>query len=245
MYAGYNANSPRGVRAVLSDASRMSLPPMRSDVHQLQGEHRWPMAVAVIAVILLIALLPSSIRPESRWFLSILGLVLLILVVSEPGRINPPTRRIRVTTRFLLVLLALSAIVTTMLLIHELVAGNDLSKSATRLLLVGNAVWIANNIVFALLYWEFDGGGSAARAHHPRKHPDLAFQQHMNPELAPAGWRPMFSDYLYLGFSNGLAFSPTETMPLVRWAKFTMGIQALISLGILGLVIARAVNILS
>ena len=95
----------------------------------------------------------------SRWFLSILGLVLLILVVAEPGRINPPTRRIRVTTRFLLVLLALSAIVTTMLLIHELVVGNDLSKSATRLLLVGNAVWIANNIVFALLYWEFDGGG--------------------------------------------------------------------------------------
>ena len=65
----------------------------------------------------------------------------------------------------------------------------------------------------------------------------------MNPELAPPNWRPRFIDYLYLGFTNATAFSPTDAMPLAPWAKITMTVQALISLVVLGLVIARAVNI--
>ncbi len=65
----------------------------------------------------------------------------------------------------------------------------------------------------------------------------------MNPSLAPANWRPRFIDYLYLGFTNATAFSPTDAMPLAPWAKITMTVQALISLVVLGLVIARAVNI--
>ena len=67
----------------------------------------------------------------------------------------------------------------------------------------------------------------------------------MNPGLAPAEWRPLFVDYLYLGLTNALAFSPTDVMPLVPWAKIAMGIQSLISFAILGLVIARAVNVLA
>lgn len=65
----------------------------------------------------------------------------------------------------------------------------------------------------------------------------------MNPALAPPGWRPRFVDYLYLGFTNALAFSPTDVMPLVPWAKVTMVVQSLISMGILALVVARAVNV--
>ena len=65
----------------------------------------------------------------------------------------------------------------------------------------------------------------------------------MNPELAPKGWRPQFVDYLYLGFTNATAFSPTDVMPLVPWAKIAMAVQSVISLAILGLVIARAVNV--
>jgi hypothetical protein len=67
----------------------------------------------------------------------------------------------------------------------------------------------------------------------------------VNPELAPAEWRPLFLDHLYLGMTNATAFSPADVMPLRHWAKLTMGAQALISLIILGLVIARAVNILT
>jgi hypothetical protein len=203
------------------------------------------MAAAVIVSVALTAALPSSVRPEPRWALATVGVLLLALVVADPGRIDPPTRRVVVLTRVLILVLALSAAVTTSLLIHELVVGGSLTHSATRLLLVGNAVWISNNIFLALLYWEMDGGGSAARAHHPPEHPDFAFPQHMSPELAPADWRPLFIDYLYLGFTNALAFSPTDAMPLTPWTKVAMAAQSVISVAILGLVIARAVNILS
>jgi hypothetical protein len=73
--------------------------------------------------------------------------------------------------------------------------------------------------------------------------PDLAFPQDLNPTVAPPGWRPMFVDYLYLGLTNNLAFSPTDVMPLSHWAKLTMGLQSIASLLLIGLVIARAVNI--
>jgi len=74
-------------------------------------------------------------------------------------------------------------------------------------------VWVSNNIAFALLYWELDGGGAAARAHHAADHLDLAFPQQLNPRVAARNWQPRFIDYLYLGFTNATAFSPTDTMP--------------------------------
>jgi hypothetical protein len=203
------------------------------------------MALAVIAAVGLTAWLPSGVRPESRWSLALIALVLLGLILADPGRIDRSTRFVRALSRLLLCLLALSAAASTGLLIHVLIVGGEVTESATRLLLVGTAVWTANNIVFALLYWEVDGGGAVARAIRPPRYPDLAFPQQMNPDLAPPGWRPMFVDYLYLGFTNALAFSPTDVMPLVPWAKIAMAFQSLISLAILGLVVARAVNILT
>jgi hypothetical protein len=76
-----------------------------------------------------------------------------------------------------------------------------------------------------------------------RRRSGFAFPQQLNPDLAPPGWRPRFIDYLYLGFTNAIAFSPTDTMPLAPWAKVAMAIQSMISLAILGLVVARAVNV--
>jgi hypothetical protein len=98
-------------------------------------------------------------------------------------------------------------------------------------------------VAFALLYWEFDCGGPAVRAHEMPPYPDLGFPQQFAPEIARPDWRPQFVDYLYLGITNAVAFSPTDAMPLVSWAKLTMAIEAVVSLVILGLVIARAVNV--
>ena len=47
-----------------------------------------------------------------------------------------------------------------------------------------------NNITFALLYWELDSGGPATRFFEPRRYPDFAFPQQLNPEIAPPNWRP-------------------------------------------------------
>ena len=131
------------------------------------------------------------------------------------------------------------------LLIDGLVHGSPQTSSASDLLEAGSIVWLSNTIAFTLLYWELDGGGAAARAHEPSRYPDLAFPQQLNPVIGPPGWSPRFVDYVYLSITNSMAFSPTDVMPLVPWAKLAMAVQAVISLGILGLVIARAVNVFS
>jgi len=119
------------------------------------------------------------------------------------------------------------------------------TKSASSLLASGGLVWFGTALVFSLLYWEFDSGGPLARLQGRRSSPDFAFTQQINPDLAPAGWRPTYVDYLVLGMTTSTAFSPTDVMPLARWAKLTMALQSLISLIIIGLVIARAVNAFS
>jgi hypothetical protein len=99
-------------------------------------------------------------------------------------------------------------------------------------------------ITFAFVYWELDLGGPGERAHAvDRQFPDLAFPQDLNPAIAHPTWCPSFLDYLYLGLTNNLAFSPTDVMPLSHWAKAAMGLQSVASLVVIGLVIARAVNI--
>jgi hypothetical protein len=71
---------------------------------------------------------------------------------------------------------------------------------------------------------------------------DFAFTQQMSPELAPPEWRPVFLDYLHLGFTNATAFSPTDVMPLTHRAKYTMLVQSTVALALFGLIVARAVN---
>ena len=104
-------------------------------------------------------------------------------------------------------------------------------------------MWLGNNIAFALLYWLMDSGGPGSAAPGGRPEPvDFAFTQHMSPELAPPGWRPVFLDYLHLGFTNATAFSPTDVMPLTLRAKYTMIVQSSVALALFGLIVARAVN---
>jgi uncharacterized membrane protein len=128
-------------------------------------------------------------------------------------------------------------------LIVDLVEGGPETNSATDLLKTGFLVWFYTIIAFSFLYWILDGGGPESRFLAPRKFPDFAFPEQLNPQVAPLGWRPEFFDYLYLGFTDATAFSPTDVMPLARWGKLVMTVQAVCSLMILGLVIARAVNI--
>jgi uncharacterized membrane protein len=132
----------------------------------------------------------------------------------------------------------------TLVLVLALVDGNPQTSAARELLVTGALVWLDTVIAFSFVYWELDSGGPALRFTRGVAHPDLAFPQQMNPDLAPPGWRPVFVDYLYLGLTNGLAFSPTDVMPLSTWAKLTMAVQSLISVVILSLVIANSVNLL-
>ena len=209
------------------------------------GEPRWPMASAILAAIVLTVLMPDDLRLGPNWLLPVIvGVLLVAHIAGDPGRIDRRTGALRALSIGLISVLVLNALWATVLLTSHLINGGKETNSAGALLEAGSTVWASNIIAFALLYWELDGGGAAERAHRPSSRiVDFAFPQQMNPELAPANWRPRFIDYLYLGFTNATAFSPTDAMPLAPWAKITMAVQALISLVVLGLVIARAVNI--
>jgi uncharacterized membrane protein len=208
------------------------------------GEARWPMAGAVAAAIVLTILMPASVRLGPAWLLPLIEGVLLVAVIAgDPGRINRRSRELRALSVVLVCVLAFGALWATVELIDDLIEGGAATNSASELLQAGSIVWVSNNIAFALLYWELDGGGAAARAHRAPSASDFAFPQQLNPHIGQPNWRPRFVDYLYLGFTNATAFSPTDVMPLAPWAKLTMMVQSLISLAILGLVIARAVNV--
>ena len=209
------------------------------------GEPRWHSAGAVVAVIVLTILMPDDLRLGPNWLLPVIVAVLLVaLIAGDPGRIDRRSAPLRMLSIGLVSVLVLGALWATALLTSHLINGGKETNSADALLEAGSIVWASNIIAFALLYWELDSGGAAARAHNaPAQAVGFAFPQQMSPELAPAHWRPRFIDYLYLGFTNATAFSPTDAMPLAPWAKITMAVQALISLVILGLVISRAVNV--
>jgi hypothetical protein len=209
-----------------------------------RGESRWPVASVIVVAIGLQLLLPDRLTLVSHRLMPALELALLVaLVVANPNRFDRESPTLRRASLTLTSLLSLANGWSALRLITELVAGHA-GEDAGPLLSTGGSIWLTNIIAFALWYWQFDRGGPAARAHARRREPDFCFVQMQNPELAHPDWEPGFVDYLYLSFTNATAFSPTDVLPLSRWAKLTMAVQTLISLATVALVIARAVNIL-
>jgi hypothetical protein len=210
------------------------------------GERRWPMVVAVLFLMVLPYAMPGTVELNPRWVLPVVeGLLLIVIIAADPGRIDRRSDVLRGLSIGLVGVLLVTVGWATVRLIVDLVTGAASVSTAGPLLQAGAVVWLGNAIVFAILYWELDSGGPAQRAFRAPTYPDFAFPEQSSPHLAPPGWRAIFVDYLYLGFTNALAFSPTDVMPLAHWAKLTMAVQSMVSLLILGLVIARAVNILN
>ena len=214
------------------------------------SEPRWPSALAVLAAIALYVSLPSKIASGSyggyvlRFLAPALELMLLIpLAVTAPHRHISESGRRRKAALGLIAIVSLANVVALVFLVHYLL-GSSGAIHGRQLLLAAAQIWWTNVIVFALWYWELDGGGPPARLRNPEAPRDFAFVQMTDEEVAAPGWHPRFSDYLYVSFTNSSAFSPTDTMPLTRWAKQLMMMQATVSLVTLLLVAARAVNIL-
>jgi hypothetical protein len=142
-------------------------------------------------------------------------------------------------------IISVANVVSMVRLIASMIAGTA-ARDPVGLLGLGANVWITNVLVFALLFWELDRGGPVKRALTPNPEPDFLFPQM---QMASEGqgfhdWEPRVLDYLYVSFTNATAFSPTDTMPLSRWAKVLMMLESAVSLSAVALVVARAVNIL-
>ena len=207
------------------------------------GDPYWPAQLAVGLAIVLNLSLASQITIGPRWLLpGVEGILLVALVVIAPSRAT--VHRVG-ERRFALSVIGLVSLVNVVLLarlVDRLINGGDVVGRS--LILSGAVLWVTNVLLFAVWYWEMDRGGPVARYENATALVDFQFPQMDDPKLAPEGWRPGFLDYLYLSLTNSTAFSPTDTMPLTHTAKIVMAIQSITALLTVGLVIARAVNIL-
>jgi hypothetical protein len=226
---------------------------------QLGEPALWPSA-AIVAAAGLYADLPArfivgragGVFGVARWVVPGLTVVLLLaLVATAPGGrivrgLGLPGHRVHVTRRVLSLtmigIVSAANAASIAWLVHLLV--NGASANASTLLRAAVHMWAVNVLLFALWFWQLDGGGPVARPTCAPAERDFLFPQQADPSLAKPGWRPLFLDYLYVSFTNAAAFSPTDTMPLTRWAKMLMLVESAISLSLGVMVVARAVNIL-
>jgi uncharacterized membrane protein len=206
-------------------------------------EPRWPVLLAFAAIVALNIALPESLSFGPRWLLA--ALFTALAAVSWTAHSRGRENRAYIFGLALNASVTIALIASVALLIRELPQHKE---SPTELLRSAGSLWVTNVLVFAGWYWRLDGGGAHVRERVPL-HEDGAFlfpQMALEAESAakPDCWHPRFIDYLFLAFNTSTALSPTDTQVLSRWAKALMMLQSLISLTIVVLLAARAVNIL-
>ena len=205
----------------------------------------WHVQAAMLGAIVLQLLLPDTFVIGSRLLLVFAEVLLLgALSYTTPKQqiFESLSRRINA-----LALLAIAGIANTYALFT--VVNNLLSSgrvnNGRQLIVAAINIYLTNIIIFGLCYWEMDGGGPGRRVKIPKHDQDFLFPQNQNEDYKHRHWQPTFADYLYVSSTNAMAFSPTDTMPLSRRAKFLMLAQATLSIITVALVAARAVNILN
>lgn len=213
-------------------------------------ESRVPALLALLAVGGLYWALPSSLGLQfgPRWFLFAIVAVLLVpTVFTLRLKLHDANRIFGYTV---LVIVTLALIYSLILLVVSLPASSGHHLSSGVLLRSAACLWLTNVIVFALWYWRLDAGGPHERDLRGKHEagaflfPQMTLSEDVRTETCQEHWSPTFIDYLFLAFNHSTALSPTDTAILSRWAKLLIMLQAIISLTILALVAAHAVNAL-
>ena len=213
-----------------------------SDDPHADDRHERTSRACAHAALLAVGLLQYAVPAfsDDTWWLLlvILGLLLVPLRATDHSERQVWNQWLGNTTLVVIAVFVSSSLVRVVLHLHQCIDGDSLLRSA-------GAVWISNVLVFASIYWRLDGGGPHVRRRHPRHVLDGAF---LFPQMTlPGGaehWRPTFIDYLFVAFNTSTAFSPSDVPVLSHWAKVAMMVEAAIGLGTVGLVAARAINIL-
>jgi len=222
-------------------------------------EPRWHAAIAVIIVLGLYITLPEQFvfGPVYLAPLLVLAILLPLLIFAPSRHQESPAQRIASVA--LIALINFFNVASVALLIYSAMfaPGHQalLAKpgAGTHLLMAGAQIWLANILVYAMWYWEIDGGGPDPRAHAASAmeflRADFLFPQMMVDDERIAciekRWKPLFLDYVFLAFTNALAFSPADTFPITRPAKLLMMAEAVTSFVTIAVVLARAVGIVA
>jgi hypothetical protein len=208
-------------------------------------ESRWPVAVAILAVIFLLAILPERIQLFPTWVTYVVGFAVL-LPMGAVGLMGARARWLcveRTVTLLFFVVVGFGTLDNLANLISGIV-GRSLEIGGLQLLVSSVAVWVTNVLMFSMLYWQIDRGGPEARVNDASTRSDWLFPQEGAPvEDVPHGWQPTFIDYLYLGYSTATAFSTTDA-PLTPGAKLLMMLESAIALVTIVVVASRAINVL-
>jgi hypothetical protein len=203
-------------------------------------EPRWPAFLAMVADGLIYLALPERLSVGPGWLLLAILFLLLIPIIFtyRLGHYNIT----RILTFAVNIAITLALIGSLGLLIQGLPHHEE---GPAALLRSAALLWLTNVLVFALWYWKLDAGGPLGRDEPGGiTGSSFLFPQMMRESDANQSWSPNFLDYLFLAFNTSTAFSPTDTAVLARWAKVMMMLQSLISLSIIALLAARAVNLL-
>ncbi len=213
---------------------------MNSENQQSAKEPRWLAVIAMLASGLVYAALPSSLSVGPRWLLLVVIIAITISVaISHRVGHHAADRIIGYAASGILTL----ALIWSLGLLVAAIPKHDIDPKV--LLRSAVALWVTNILVFALWYWRLDAGGPHEREKVlGHKEGAFLFPQMNLAEASDPDWSPNFVDYLFLAFNTSTALSPADTQALSRWAKILMMIQATISLTVLALLAARAVNIL-
>jgi uncharacterized membrane protein len=204
------------------------------------AEPFWPAQLAAAAALALYVTLPHTLIMGPRWLVpGVEGVLLLGLMITTPTRHHKQSPRLRALVVGLVGVVSLTTLISLILLARFLLDGSHARGHA--LLFAGLVLWLTNILIFGIWYWELDRGGPAVRRGAGPARGDFVFPQ----QAADEPWAPEFVDYLYLSFTNATSFGPTDALPLSRWAKLLMMLQALVSLLTLVLVAAHAVNVLA
>lgn len=190
------------------------------------------------------AWLSNTLELNPVWLFPVLSAALLIgSVAVYRSDLDEPSRLMRWFARGVVGMLALANMAYLVMLGRSVFERSDLAPH--ELFLAGVVLWVVNIAVFALAYWEIDGGGPEDRKGDSSKLPDLVFPQQQPDQgpLAAPSWKPGFGDYLYVSLTASTAFSPTDVMPFTGIAKLLMGLESTISVATLMMLVARAVGI--
>jgi uncharacterized membrane protein len=205
----------------------------------LDATQIWIASIGALLIGVLYWVLPEELTFGPGWVLLAMEAALLapLLIVGVILRRPLPHRVARGLALGLLAVVTAALAVSVFLLVNHL----DEFRRAGELLPSAALVWGINVLVFATWYWEIDGGGPRSRLQAGHEAADFQFPQQLGGNTS--GWAPGFIDYLFLAFCSASALSPADTMPLTRAAKLLMMCEAIISLLIIVLLVARAVNI--
>lgn len=214
----------------------------------IKPESRVPVYGAIVAAALLHLALPAEIAPGPNWLpLGIaIPMVIPYAVANQCGLHNKAVRRIGTLAMVALTVFLVGALGALM---FRILTQPSNHHEATLILRAALPLWMGNVFVFALWYWRLDAGGPHVReGGHALPHgfafPQMMMDDDQRKQMHAEHWTPKFIDYLFLSFNTSTAFSPTDTVVLRSWAKIMNMIQTVISLSLLVVVAARAVNIL-